>query len=81
MKSLRPHGLALRLGSAPRWLNFQNEYYSSEREYVLAAAWALNPEYRAILDAGLVLHLDDPGIAMGWNRAEFADRTSTTTAR
>ncbi|MBV9894117.1 MAG: hypothetical protein JO020_08105 [Chloroflexi bacterium] len=79
--SLRPDGLALRLGSAPRWLNFQNEYYSSEREYVLAAAWALNPEYRAIVDAGLLLHLDDPGIAMGGIAPRSPTARSKTTAR
>jgi 5-methyltetrahydropteroyltriglutamate--homocysteine methyltransferase len=57
------------------WLNFANEYYPSEREYVLAAATALSNEYRAIVDAGLLLQLDDPGLAMGWNRATFADKS------
>jgi 5-methyltetrahydropteroyltriglutamate--homocysteine methyltransferase len=57
------------------WLNFANEYYRSDEDYVFAAAEALSNEYRAIVDAGFVLQLDDPGLAMGWNRAEFADRT------
>jgi 5-methyltetrahydropteroyltriglutamate--homocysteine methyltransferase len=57
------------------WLNFANEYYPSEEDYVFAAADALSNEYRAIVDAGFVLQLDDPGLAMGWNRAEFADKT------
>jgi 5-methyltetrahydropteroyltriglutamate--homocysteine methyltransferase len=57
------------------WLNFANEYYPSDEDYVFAAAEALANEYRAIVDAGFVLQLDDPGLAMGWNRAEFADRT------
>ena len=57
------------------WLNFANEYYPSDEDYVFAAAEALAHEYRAIVDAGFVLQLDDPGLAMGWNRAEFADRT------
>jgi 5-methyltetrahydropteroyltriglutamate--homocysteine methyltransferase len=35
----------------------------------------LSNEYRAIVEAGFVVQLDDPGLAMGWNRAEFADRT------
>ena len=57
------------------WLNFRNEHYPSDVEYVLAAARALNNEYRAIVDSGLLLQLDDPGLAMGWNRAEMASRS------
>jgi 5-methyltetrahydropteroyltriglutamate--homocysteine methyltransferase len=57
------------------WLNFANEYYPSDEDYVFAAAEALAHEYRAIVDAGFVLQLDDPGLAMGWNRPEFADQT------
>jgi 5-methyltetrahydropteroyltriglutamate--homocysteine methyltransferase len=57
------------------WLNFANDYYPSDEAYVFAAAEALANEYRAIVDAGLVLQLDDPGLAMGWNRLEFADQT------
>jgi 5-methyltetrahydropteroyltriglutamate--homocysteine methyltransferase len=54
------------------WLNFRNEVYPSDAEFVLAAARALGNEYRAIIDAGLLLQLDDPGLAMGWNRAQSA---------
>ena len=50
-----------------------NEYYPSDEAFVFAAAEALANEYRAIVDAGFILQLDDPGLAMGWNRAEFAD--------
>lgn len=57
------------------WLNFRNEHYPSDDEYVMAAASALANEYRAIVDAGFVLQLDDPGLAMGWNRAEFASKS------
>lgn len=57
------------------WLNFQNDYYPSDREYVLAAARALSNEYRAIVDSGLLLQIDDPGLAMGWNRLQFADKS------
>jgi len=57
------------------WLNFQNDYYPSDEDFVFAAAEALSNEYRAIVDAGLVLQLDDPGLAMGWNRLEFAERS------
>jgi 5-methyltetrahydropteroyltriglutamate--homocysteine methyltransferase len=57
------------------WLNFQNDYYPSDEAYVMAAADALSNDYRAIVEAGLILQLDDPGLAMGWNRLEFADRS------
>jgi 5-methyltetrahydropteroyltriglutamate--homocysteine methyltransferase len=57
------------------WLNFPNDYYPNDDAFIEAAAEALRNEYREIVDAGLILQLDDPGLAMGWNRAEFADRT------
>jgi 5-methyltetrahydropteroyltriglutamate--homocysteine methyltransferase len=37
-----------------------NEHYRTEEEYMQAVADALREEYRAILDAGLVLQIDDP---------------------
>ena len=37
-----------------------NEYYGSSEEYVLAIAEALREEYHAIIDAGLILQVDDP---------------------
>ena len=37
-----------------------NEYYATEEEYVCAVADAMREEYRAIVDAGLVLQVDDP---------------------
>jgi 5-methyltetrahydropteroyltriglutamate--homocysteine methyltransferase len=40
-----------------------NEYYRSVEEYRLALADAMREEYRAIIDAGLVLQVDDPLIA------------------
>jgi 5-methyltetrahydropteroyltriglutamate--homocysteine methyltransferase len=39
------------------WLS--NEYYQSEEEFVFALADALHEEYRAIVDAGLALQVDD----------------------
>jgi len=37
-----------------------NAYYASEEEYIFAVAEALSQEYRAIVDAGFVLQVDDP---------------------
>ena len=39
------------------WL--QNEHYASEEEFVFALADALHEEYRAIIEAGLLLQVDD----------------------
>ncbi len=40
----------------------QNRYYATEDEYVFAIAEALKTEYRAIVDAGFILQIDDPGL-------------------
>jgi 5-methyltetrahydropteroyltriglutamate--homocysteine methyltransferase len=45
----------------------QNQYYASEEEYVFAIAEALKTEYRAIVDAGFILQIDDPGLGETWD--------------
>lgn len=42
----------------------QDEHYASEEEYVFAVADALSVEYRAIIDAGLMLQVDDAHLPM-----------------
>lgn len=39
-----------------------NEYYATEEEFSCAVADALREEYRGIVDAGLLLQVDDPGL-------------------
>ncbi len=56
---------ALSPGSASR---ITNEYYASEEEYIYACADALREEYKAIVDAGLILQIDDPSIAENWDQ-------------
>jgi len=41
----------------------RNEYYRSEEDYFHALAAELNKEYRAIVDAGLLIQVDDPFLA------------------
>ncbi len=41
----------------------KNEYYNTEEEFRVAIADALREEYRTIVDAGLVLQIDDPQLA------------------
>jgi len=43
-----------------------NEYYKTDEEFCVALAEALHEEYRAIVDAGLVLQIDDPQLATYW---------------
>ena len=45
----------------------QNRYYKTEEEYVFAIAEALRAEYRAIVDAGFILQIDDPGLGETWD--------------
>jgi 5-methyltetrahydropteroyltriglutamate--homocysteine methyltransferase len=45
----------------------QNRYYPSEEAYVFAVAEALRTEYRAIVDAGFILQIDDPGLGELWD--------------
>lgn len=51
-------------GSASR---IANRYYKTDEEFLFACADALREEYKAIVDAGLVLQLDDPAIAENWD--------------
>jgi methionine synthase II (cobalamin-independent) len=53
----------------------ENDYYPDDEAYVFAVADAMKHEYRAIVDAGFVLQLDAPDVAMGWNRYVFADKS------
>jgi 5-methyltetrahydropteroyltriglutamate--homocysteine methyltransferase len=56
---------AIAPGSACR---IANRYYKTEQEFMFACANALREEYKAIIDAGLVLQLDDPSIAENWDQ-------------
>jgi 5-methyltetrahydropteroyltriglutamate--homocysteine methyltransferase len=47
----------------------QNQYYPSDEAFLFALGEAMREEYRAILDAGLVLQLDDPGLPDSWDMA------------
>jgi 5-methyltetrahydropteroyltriglutamate--homocysteine methyltransferase len=49
-----------------------NHYYKDHESYVVALAEAMKPEYKAITDAGLVLQIDCPDLAMG-RHIQFPD--------
>jgi len=55
----------------------RNEYYASDADCLHAIADAMRVEYRAIIDAGLLLQLDDARLAVTYDRmvppAKFDD--------
>jgi 5-methyltetrahydropteroyltriglutamate--homocysteine methyltransferase len=51
-------------GSIEHWL--RNTHYASEEEFLYAIADAMHHEYRAIVEAGLIVQIDDPDLADGW---------------
>ncbi len=65
------------LGTEGAWMNsiapascsrMPNEYYKSEEELLYACADAMREEYKAIIDAGLSVQLDDPAIGENWDQ-------------
>jgi 5-methyltetrahydropteroyltriglutamate--homocysteine methyltransferase len=58
MTSIAPGSVA-RLG---------NLHYRTDDDFLFACADAMREEYKAIVEAGFVLQLDDPGIAENWDQ-------------
>lgn len=58
---------AIAPGSAAR---VRNEFYASDEEHLAAWAEALREEYRAIIEAGLILQLDDPSLAESFDQIQ-----------
>ena len=52
-----------------------NDYYASEEEYLAALAEAMRPEYEAIVEAGFVLQVDCPDLAMTRQMGSNAELT------
>jgi 5-methyltetrahydropteroyltriglutamate--homocysteine methyltransferase len=49
-------------------LNHRNEFYRTNEEYLIALCDAMHEEYRAIVEAGLILQVDDPRMATHFDR-------------
>jgi 5-methyltetrahydropteroyltriglutamate--homocysteine methyltransferase len=56
---------ALSPGSCAR---MANDYYKTDEELVYACADAMREEYKAIINAGLTVQLDDPSLAESWDQ-------------
>jgi 5-methyltetrahydropteroyltriglutamate--homocysteine methyltransferase len=59
------------------FMNVKNAYYASDEDYLTACIDAWREEYHAIIDAGFLLQLDDPGAANLWG----FDRSDPTVLR
>src|SRR5215475_12649021 len=53
---------AIAPGSLEMFCRDQNIYYSTTEKFLEAIAKAMREEYRAIVEAGFILQLDDPGL-------------------
>lgn len=49
----------------PYW---SNEYYKTQEEFVFALAEAMREEYRAVVESGLILQVDDAWLPALWDR-------------
>jgi 5-methyltetrahydropteroyltriglutamate--homocysteine methyltransferase len=65
------------LGIEGAWMNsiapascarMPNQHYKSEEELLYACADAMHEEYKAIVDAGFIVQLDDPAIGENWDQ-------------
>jgi 5-methyltetrahydropteroyltriglutamate--homocysteine methyltransferase len=65
LKSTAAEGFLTAVSPGTVSLFFHNGYYASHGLYLDAIADALRPEYEAIVEAGYVLQLDCPDLAMG----------------
>jgi 5-methyltetrahydropteroyltriglutamate--homocysteine methyltransferase len=51
-------------GTIEHWM--KNDYYPNDEAYLVAIADAMHEEYKAIVDAGFLLQIDDPDLPDGW---------------
>ena len=54
--------------------NVINECYQDEAAFLFAVADVMKEEYQAIVQAGFLLQIDSPDLAMGWH-TQFPDKT------
>jgi 5-methyltetrahydropteroyltriglutamate--homocysteine methyltransferase len=55
---------AIAPGTIEHWM--KNDFYQDDEAYLMAIADAMHPEYKAIVDAGFLLQIDDPDLPDGW---------------
>jgi len=55
---------AIAPGTIEHWM--KNDYYPDDETYLVAIVDAMHEEYKAIVDAGFLLQIDDPDLPDGW---------------
>jgi 5-methyltetrahydropteroyltriglutamate--homocysteine methyltransferase len=55
---------AIAPGTIEHWM--KNDYYPNDEAYLVAVADAMHEEYKAIVEAGFLLQIDDPDLPDGW---------------
>src|SRR5262249_53039971 len=58
---------AIAPGSLEMFCRGQNSYYPTTEAFLEALGAVMREEYRAIVDAGFILQLDDPGLPGAWD--------------
>ena len=58
---------SIAVGSLEMFCRGENCHYPTAEKFLEAIALALRVEYRAIVDAGFLLQLDDPGLPDTWD--------------
>jgi 5-methyltetrahydropteroyltriglutamate--homocysteine methyltransferase len=62
----KSEGFLAALGPLSLGAGSPNEYYPSEEAYMTAVAEAVGEEYRAIVEGGLIVQIDEPEFATSW---------------
>ncbi len=72
-----PHEEAFMSAASPGLVSlfFHNGYYKSQETYLAAIAEAMRVEYETVVDAGFILQIDCPDLAMG-RHIQHADLTT-----
>jgi 5-methyltetrahydropteroyltriglutamate--homocysteine methyltransferase len=55
---------AIAPGTIEHWM--KNDHYPNDEAYLVAIADAMHEEYKAIVDGGFLLQIDDPDLPDGW---------------
>jgi 5-methyltetrahydropteroyltriglutamate--homocysteine methyltransferase len=56
------------------WVDYENEYYKTEEEFLFAVADALHEDYQAIVEAGLLVQVDDAILTNLYDRVRSQGR-------
>ena len=59
-------------------LQRKNEFYPTDEAYLFAIADAMHEEYKAIVDAGFILQLDDPRVVTQYGMPDPAPTWKST---